>query len=140
MQLGATTWTLIVRVNIADAGGGNAGRALDADGTPLDMFLIPYNATGPAVSYQHFGVTLTVSPNVTGDNVLAIADRAAYRNGTAEDTALPNATGSAVAVTSIGNRTDGTRNLGGAILAFAIYSDTLTTGEVSARTAAMAAL
>lgn len=69
---------------------------------------------------------------------LGVAGNQAYRNGTAETGTLAGVMGTGTL--DIGRRTDGTRYWSGKIQALAIYSDTLTAGQMATVSAAVAAL
>lgn len=114
-----------------------------------------YNAGGGAMLISSMSTTVSTysgadfpagiasnSPQLTA-GVYGFAGKTPYRNGTAESTAIPAGTGSAATILLGALNLNGSsviQRFVGDIQAIAIYSATLTAGEVATVSAAMAAL
>jgi hypothetical protein len=130
----AATWTMIVRFSSAT----NNGIVAGSDGN-MRFWILPNGASG--VSYGCDANALTVSPALTS-GVLAIANLNCYRNGVANGV-ITAGTATPAQIIYIGGRNlSGVVNLpiAAKIQALAIYSTTLTAGEVATLTTLMNAL
>lgn len=126
------SWSMIVRTEDEESN----GNPWICGGNSSAYFALAGRFTGTQVIYGN-GAFLAPSPIlVTG--VLAIAGNKGYRNGTAESGTIGTQAGSFQAV-RIGYAGANNR-FKGKVLAFAIYSATLTSGQIATVSAAMAAL
>lgn len=136
------TWSWIVRYSDVPSGNAYLFGSVNTSGGNCAFSCNPNRAVQGVTYINGYSSGLQVLPPLAG-GVLAVAGTAAYRDGAADAGVVPARTGPTanLAIDALG------LNLNGAhfgytckIQALAIYSATLTAGEVAAVSAAMAAL
>jgi len=129
--------SIMVRINNGAAGGYQSLAGMLGAG---ENFHLRVTQTGTHMWGNGQLISGGVPEYTTG--VVGISGNQGYYNGTAQGGLIPWAAGNPVAVYLGGNNNGGSFANGwaGDVIAFAIYSDTLTAGEVSALSTRMAAL
>lgn len=131
----ANTWSVFVR--FSDASGTDAYLFGSRNGVTTTRFRIAPISAAIGVTYGNGG-QVVVAPNATG-GVLGMAGATAYRNG-ASDGSISNTWNDTGVAIFIGANTNGgaaTGFIAAKIQALAIYSTTLTAGEVATLTTLM---
>jgi hypothetical protein len=135
-----TTWTVMARFNIATQGRGtNFGRLFSARGDRYSI--IPWTQTTLTRDYLNGTVTASPGTNVTSgtDTTMAIAGANLYLGGSSDGSLT---TGALLAGDlCIGNRlSDKARTFGGIVSHLAVFDSGLSSPQIAALHAAMAAL
>lgn len=126
------TWSMIVRTADEEAN----GNAVICGGASAQTFCLGGRFTATQAVYISGGFLAPTPIMSTG--VLALAGNKAYRNGVAESGTLGSSAGAFGAV--LIGRLGASNKFKGKVLAWAIYSSTLTAGEVATLTTLMNAL
>lgn len=132
------TWSILLRCS--DIPDYNQGAVLANSGSNRQFGIF---FSGQSTTYFLNGGFLQKDHSAMTAGVWAIAGNTAYINGTAQSGTIGSPSGSITSGIAIGANWDGSTAIqffGGNIQAVAIYSDTLTAGEIATVSAAMAAL